>query len=181
MSRDLREGPIATTGNDLDLAISGNAYFSLQTQGGVSYTRHGRFQLDSQGLIVNGQGNPVLSADGAPISVPPGSDSLTIAKDGTVSSGSQTLGRIGLFEFTNEKALKREANGLYTAGNAQPVTATNSQIIQGSLEQSNVQAIVEMTRMIDVQRSYQAAQRLIKSEHDQAMRAINKLLRTRQS
>lgn len=179
MARDLSEGPITTTGNDLDLAISGNAYFSLQTQGEVSYTRHGRFQLDGQGLIVNGQGIPLLSTDGAPISVPPGSGSLTIAEDGTVSSDSQTLGRIGLFEFTNEIALKRDANGLYTAGNALPVTATNSQIIQGSLEQSNVQAIVEMTRMIDVQRSYQAAQRLIKTEHDQAMRAINKLLRTR--
>jgi flagellar basal-body rod protein FlgF len=181
LSRDLSEGPIATTGNYLDLAISGNAYFSVQTPDEASYTRHGRFQLDAQGQIVNGQGNAVLSAGGGPITVPSGSGTLIIAADGTVSSDTQTLGKIGLFEFADQTALKRGANGLYTAGEAQPQAATDSEIVQGALEQSNVQAIVEITRMIDVQRSYQSAQRLIKSEHDQSMRAINKLLRMRQS
>lgn len=181
MSRDLSEGPITTTGNSLDLAISGPAYFSVEAGAGPRYTRHGQFQLDGQGQIVNGQGSPVLSAQGAPIVVPVGSGQLTISGDGTVSGNNGTIGQIGLYEFADDSALKREAYGLYTAGDQQPQAATGSKMMQGMLEQSNVQAIVEMTRMIEIHRSYQSTANLIKSDHDQSMRAIGKLTNLRQS
>ncbi len=181
MSRDLSEGPITATGNALDLAISGPAYFSIETQDGAKYTRHGQFQLDGQGQIVNGQGEAVLTAQGGPIVVPVGSGQLTISADGTVSGDNGTIGQIGLFEFEDDSALKREAYGQYAAGDQQPQAANDSKMMQGMLEQSNVQAIVEMTRMIEIHRSYQSTANLIKSDHDQAMRAIGKLTRLRQS
>ena len=180
-SRDLSSGPVSTTGNDLDLAISGQAYFSIETPDGVRYTRHGRFQLDGQGRIVDGLGAPVLSSAGAPIVVPPGTGSLTISDDGTVSGNAATIGRIGLVEFDKESELKREANGLYSAEGQQPRDATESQVVQGALEQSNVQAIIEMTRMIDIHRSYEATAKLIKDEHDQFMRSVGKLTSLRQN
>ena len=180
MSRDLTEGPVAATGNPLDLAISGPGYFSVETPDGVRYTRHGRLQLDGQGQLVNSQGAPVLSADGAPITVPVGSGALTISADGSITGNNGAIGQIGLSEFENEAGLKRDANGLYDAEDQQPQAAANSSMVQGSLEQSNVQPIVEMTRMIDIHRSYQSASRLVSSNHEQAMRAINKLVRARQ-
>lgn len=181
MARNLTEGPAASTGNPLDLAISGQAYFSIDTPEGVRYTRHGRFQLDGQGQLINSQGSPVLSANGAPINIPQGSSPISVASDGTVSGKDGVIGKIGLTEFADQTALKRDANGLYNAEDQQPQAAADSQLMQGMLEQSNVQPILEMTRMIDIHRSYQSAQRLVSQEHEQAMRAINKLARTRQS
>lgn len=180
MSRNLSEGPITTTGNDLDLAISGPGYFSVETPEGVRYTRHGRMQLDSQGQLVNSQGSAVLSDGGAPITVPVGSGTLTISADGTISGNNGTIARVGLSEFENAGALKRDANGLYDAGDQVAVAATKSDVNQGMLEQSNVQPILEMTRMIDIHRSYQSAAKLVSTNHEQAMRAINKLARARQ-
>lgn len=180
MSRNLTEGPIATTGNDLDLAISGPGYFSVETPDGVRYTRHGRFQLDGQGQLVTSQGAPVLSDGGAPVTVPIGSGALTVSADGTVSGAGGRIAKIGLSEFENPGALKRDAYELYEAGDQAAAAATESKINQGMLEQSNVQPVLEMTRMIDIHRAYDAASRLVPSNHEQAMRAINKLARARQ-
>jgi len=190
MARNLSEGPVVSTGNPLDLAITGSGYFSVDTADGVRYTRLGRFQLDGDSRIVNDQGDPVLSDSGAPITIPPGAGALSIAADGTITAANGTsrddatvttiVGRIGLFEFADENALKRDAGGKYDAGDQQPETANDSKIMQGMLEQSNVQAILEMTRMIDVHRAYQSTQRLLSTQHEQALRAINKLIQSRQ-
>lgn len=180
MARDVTEGPVTATGNPLDLAISGPAYFAVQTPDGARYTRHGRLQLDGQGQLVTSQGAPVLSAGGGPITVPAGSGTLTIAADGTISGRDAVIDKIGLTQFENPAQLKRDANGLYEAGDQQPQAAAGSEMIQGMLERSNVQPIVEMTRMIDVHRSYDTASKLVSTAHDQAMRAINKLIRARQ-
>ncbi len=180
MSRNLTEGPASPTGNPLDLAISGPGYFAVETPEGIRYTRHGRLQLDAQGQLINSQGAPVLSGNGAPITIPNGTGTITIATDGTLSGDAGLIGKIGLSEFADEGKLKRDANGLYSAGGQQPEAATKTKVMQGMLEQSNVQPILEMTRMINVHRSYQSAQRLISSEHEQSMRAINKLMRARQ-
>jgi len=180
MSRNLDEGPITPTGNDLDLAISGPGYFSVETPEGVRYTRHGRMQLDSQGQLVNSQGAAILSDGGAPITVPVGSGTLTIAANGSISGNGGTIARIGLSEFENPGGLQRDANGLYDSGDQIATAAAKSDVSQGMLEQSNVQPILEMTRMIDIHRSYQSAAKLVSSNHEQSMRAINKLIRARQ-
>src|SRR6185312_11727364 len=91
--RDLREGPITQTGNPLDLAISGQGYFAVQTPLGVRYTRNGHFQLDSQGQIVTSQGYPVLTNSGQPLVVPANTHGITVATDGTVSVGQDGSGQ----------------------------------------------------------------------------------------
>lgn len=180
LARDLTDGTPTMTGNPLDLAISGPAYFSLDTENGERYTRHGRFQLNEVGQLVTGRGDIVLSNNGAPITIPPGSGSLTISADGTITGANGPLGRVGLVEFENERNLKRSENNLYEANGENPQVAAESSMTQANLESSNVKPILEMTRMIDVHRSYRATQNFIKSEHDKILKAINIIGRSQQ-
>lgn len=180
LARDLTEGPTVTTGNPLDVAISGPGYFTVDTPNGNRFTRHGRFQLDATGQIITSGGSPILSNNGAPIIVPPGSGQLTIASDGAITGKDGLIGRIGLVEFANEQNLKRGENGLYDPGDEQPQPSGKSELVQGNLENSNVQAILEMTRMIDVHRAYTSVQNFMNTEHQRALRTINTLGRPRQ-
>jgi flagellar basal-body rod protein FlgF len=181
LARDLTDGTATMTGNPLDLAISGPAYFSLDTENGERYTRHGRFQLNEVGQLVTGRGDIVLSNNGAPITIPPGSGSLTISADGTITGANGPLGRVGLVEFENVRNLKRSENNLYEANGENPEAATQSSMMQANLESSNVKPILEMTRMIDVHRAYRSTQNFIKSEHDKILKAINVIGRTQQA
>jgi flagellar basal-body rod protein FlgF len=181
LARDFTEGTATLTGNPLDLSISGPGYFALDTQNGDRYTRHGRFQLNETGQLVTGEGDIVLSNNGAPITIPPGSGSLTISADGSITGANGPLGRIGLVEFENERNLKRSENNLYEAKGERARAAENSSMLQGNLEGSNVQPILEMTRMIQVHRSYRSTQNFIKTEHDKILKAINIIGRTQQS
>ena len=163
LARDLTEGTAALTGNPLDLSISGPGYFAIDTEKGERYTRHGRFQLNETGQLVTGQGDVVLSNNNAPITIPPGSGSLTISGDGSITGANGSLGRIGLVEFENERNLKRSENNLYEAKEERPQPAAKSSMLQGNLEGSNVQPILEMTRMIQVHRSYRSTQNFLKA------------------
>ncbi len=154
---DLSEGPIATTGNPLDVAIRGDAFFRVDTPDGVRFTRGGHFELDADGALVTGDGHPVLGDDGFPILTIPGDTEIKIDSNGTVSSETGEIGRLGLVFFADTGALVKQGGGLY-ATEAVPLLAADAKVIQGSLEGSNVQPIVEMTRMISLLRSYQAAQ-----------------------
>lgn len=175
MMRDLREGPLTKTGNPLDLALMGDGYFMVETENGQRFTRSGRFQLDADGRIINQLGQPVLSAAGQPVVIPPGSDNITIAPDGSVSAGTDIVGTIGIVAFDNPRMMKREANNLYAMDEA-PKPAPRTRLMQGMLEESNVNAVQEMTNMIEVNRTYAANQRVLQDEHDRIRRAIGQIV-----
>ncbi len=175
MMRDLREGPLTKTGNPLDLALTGDGYFVIDTGQGERYTRSGRFQLDADGQITNQLGQRVLSAAGQPIIVPPGTANISIAPDGTVSAGTEVIGTIGIVAFDNPRGLKREANNLYVS-DAAPRPAEGTHVMQGMLEESNVNPIEEMTKMIEIHRAYASNQRLLQDEHDRMRRAIGQIV-----
>ncbi len=177
MVRDMTEGPLAPTNNPLDIAISGDGFFTVDTENGARYTRSGRFQLDQDGQVTNQLGQPLLTQDGQPIVVPPGSGPITIASDGTFSAGTDTFGTIGIVTFDNPRDMKREANNLFNTDEP-PQPAIDSQIMQGMLEESNVSGIAEMTRMIEIHRRYTSNQRLMQQEHDRIRRSITKLTGT---
>ncbi len=177
MVRDMTEGPLATTNNPLDIAISGEGFFSVETEDGTRYTRSGRFQLDRDGQVTNQLGQPLLTAGGQPIVVPPGSGPITIASDGTLSAGTQVLGTIGLVTFDKPKEMQREANNLFKTDEP-PQPVADSQIMQGMLEESNVSGITEMTKMIEIHRRYTSNQRLMQQEHDRIRRSISRLTGT---
>jgi flagellar basal-body rod protein FlgF len=176
--RDLSEGPMVGTQSPLDLAIHGQGYFVVDTPDGERYTRHGVFQLDDSGQIVTTEGHPVLNNGGAPIAVPLDTSSITITRDGTISADAQEIGRIKLVSFENPQALSKIGSGLYEAVDQTPTTDPDSEILQGMVENSNVKGVVEMTRMIDTVRSYQAAAKLADTEHQRILDAIEALVST---
>lgn len=175
MIRDLREGQLTKTGNPLDLALSGDGFFLVETEGGQRFTRSGRFQLNADGQIVNQLGHPVLSATGQPIIIPPDATDIAIAPDGVVSADTTAVGRIGVVNFDNPRAMRREANNIYATEEA-PAPVEGARVLQGMLEESNVNAIQEMTNMIEVHRAYASNQRALQDEHERMRRAIRQIV-----
>ena len=174
--RDISEGPLTDTDNPLDLAIRGEGYFAVETDEGQRYTRHGVFQLDEQGQLTTSQGDPVLGAGGAPITIPPNASNIIITRDGTISADALEIGRIEVFAFENPAALSKAGNNLLDAKDQVPTATRESDVVQGMIEGSNVNGIAEMTRMISTVRSYQAASSLVDMEHKRILEAIDALV-----
>lgn len=172
--RDFSEGPLEKTGNPLDLAISGEGFFIIQTDQGNQYTRNGRFQLDAGGQLVNQQGHPVLAEGGNPIFFAPGDTNISISRDGTVASDTGDIGKLSLVQFENAQELRPGAGGLFST-EAVPEPVEDPHIEQGMLEGSNVLPIIEMTRMIDVHRTYDSVKSMIEREDDRQRQMIRDL------
>lgn len=168
-------GPVKTTGNPLDVAIVGPGFIGIQTPGGVQYTRAGNFGLSADGKLINARGMAVANSGGGDIIIPADAQNVYIAKDGTVSTDNGELGRIMIHEFSSEQILEPVGNSLYKS-DTPGTEATQTTMVQGKLEGSNVQSIVEMTRMIDVLREYQSIQNMMRSEHDRQRSAIQRIL-----
>jgi flagellar basal-body rod protein FlgF len=176
VARDLSAGPMTSTGNPFDLAIQGPGYFALGTDQGTRYGRGGQFRLSVAGELVSVAGDPVLDDGGAPLSVPVDTGPIAVAADGTVSTAQGgVVGRIGLVEFADEQRLRKVGGGLYRAEQP-PAPAERSRVVQGVLEGSNVQPILEMTEMMATVRAYQGVQRLLDTHHELQRRAIERML-----
>lgn len=174
---NLTEGSLKRTDNELDVAINGRGWFTVGSNGGELYTRNGHFRLNQQGQIVTSRGEPVLGENNQPIVIGPEDANVTIASDGTVSAGAEVRGKLKIVGFANEQDLRNVSGGLFRAPQpGQPIAAPT--VVQGSLEESNVQPIVEMTRMMDAVRTYQQAQKMIDVEHERQRKAIDRLMKT---
>lgn len=172
--RDTSEGPIEQTGNPLDIAIHGEGFFAIETPGGERYTRAGSFRLDNGGQLVTQNGQPVLSDGGAPIFFAPEDTSITINQDGSISTENGPLGKLRVVTFDDPQDMKNISNGLYSTDQL-PNAAPETQIVQGALEKSNIQAITEITRMIEVNREYASAQKLMDREDERIRKMVREL------
>lgn len=175
IKRDYTEGRMEHTGNDLDVAINGKGFFVVRGEEGETLTRQGHFGLDSTGTLITSNGLPVLNVDGQPIVIGRGARQIEIGRDGTVATDQAKIGRMKLVEVENEDLLERQGEGLYLYRGEEPpkvIPAAEAEVQQGSLEASNVNPILEMTRMIEVVRSYQTAQRMMDTETDLMRKAI---------
>lgn len=170
------QGTLTQTGNTLDLAIEGQGFFQLETPDGVRLTRAGAFNVDATGDIVTSDGYRVLDAGGAPINVPQGQSDVQVAADGTVSLGERLLGQIGVVEPEAGADLEREAGVLFKTDAALELSE-DGQVLQGHLEGSNVDAISQLTRMIEVQRAYEIGQKLLDMDHEQTRNALQTLIK----
>ncbi len=174
LARDLSDGQLQTTGNPFDVAINGAGYFVIDTPTGERYTRQGHFQLDSNNNLVTSQGFPVLGTNGV-INIPLSEGEIYIADDGTISTDvSQNFAKIKIVEFEDEYAMSRSAHGLYLTDET-PTEITQPDLLQGALEGSNNQPVLELTRMMSVLREYQSVQNFIKQEHERQQKAIDRL------
>lgn len=174
--RDTSEGPMQQTGNPLDVAIQGDGYFVVESPNGPLYTRNGRFRIDETGQLVTEHGHPVMADAGAAIVFDGSETDIGIGRDGTVSTRFGDLGRLRIVRFDNPQELQAVAGGLMTTG-AVPEDMESPNIQQGMLEGSNVEGVVEMTRMIEVQRAYESARKLIDSEDERIKKMIQEYAR----
>ena len=167
-------GPIKMTGNPLDVALVGPGFLGVQTPEGVQYTRAGNFSLNSLGELVTSRGYKVASQGGGSITVPDDAQFVTIDNKGVISTDKGQIGQLMVSEFKDYQKLDPAGNGLYKTDEA-ATPATETTVIQGKLEGSNVQAVLEMTRMIDVLREYQAVQNVMQNEHTRQRTAIQRM------
>ncbi len=188
MWRDTREGNFQSTGRDLDVAIGGEGYFQIETPQGLRYTRNGRFAVNDEGKMVTSQGFLVLSDKGRQIDIPEDASSISIGSDGTLSierlgpdggpfnETGLLIDRIGVFTFEDQQRLTKTGGTLYET-DQEPIEITQPNLRHRMFEQSNVKPVVEMVDMIATSRAYQAAQRMINTQHETERSAIDKLTR----
>ncbi len=170
-------GTMTRTGGRFDLAIDGPGFFMVETPQGNRLTRAGSFTPNGEGDLVSATGFRVLDAGGAPVFIPPDAEDVGIAEDGSVSANGRPVAQIGVFEVENPQLLLRE-DGVMFRSDAEPLPAEDSRVKQGFIEGSNVNAIIEMTRLIEVQRAYELGQKLLDREDEQIRSAIRTLGRT---
>ncbi len=173
--REQQSGTLTHTGNPFDVAISGDGYFSVRTAGGPRLTRDGRFGLAPDGTIADSAGNAVLDNNGQPIQLSPTDTRITIAGDGTVSSENGQLGKLGIVSLTDPMRYTGEGGTRFRADAATTLN-TAPHLVQGAIEDSNVQPVLETTRMMDSFRQYQFVTQLIQAEADRQQAVIDKLL-----
>jgi len=179
---DFSSGAMERTGNATDVAINGKGFFAVQTPNGERYTRNGSFQIDNTGQLVNSEGHPVLGENG-PIQFQPNDVSIKISGDGTVSvavagnPGQESLrGKLRMVGFDNPAMLQKDGVGTFALKNgATPIPDTQSKFLQGSIEKSNVRSVVEMTRMIEITRTYTHVANLMQQQSDMRRSAVEKL------
>lgn len=170
------QGVLTQTGGAFDFAIEGDGFFQIETPDGPRLTRSGRFSSNALGDLVNTDGHPVLDSGGAPVFIPPDASSIQVSGDGTLSVEGQPLGQIGVFKPENRNDLIREGGVLFRVDGPIETPDTVS-VLQGFVEGSNVNAIGQITRMVEIQRAYELGQSFLDTEDNRIREAVKALLR----
>jgi flagellar basal body rod protein FlgG len=176
------QGPLQQTGNPLDVSVSGSAFLTVQTPRGERYTRNGALQINSQGQLVTSEGLQVIGQSG-PIVFQPNDRDISIGLDGTVSvrEGTNTTdsqrGKLRLVRFDQPQRLQKDGTSTYMApaGMAAQDAGPDVRVNQGVIEKSNVNSVMEMTRMVEVTRTYTQIASMLQNQSDMRRSAIEKL------
>jgi flagellar basal-body rod protein FlgG len=187
------QGQLVPSGNAFDNALSGPGFFEVLTPNGVRYTRKGSFSINNEGKLVTDQGYKVLSKDSAPtvgadgkftLSAPPearaivvGNNKFSISLEGDIYSGNNKVGNLSLAEFNDIHALKKEGNSLFINPDQKNIKIgeVKTSVHQGFVEQSNVNAVTEMSSLINANRNFETIQRVIKTYDTMSGKAVNEI------
>lgn len=173
---DLSPGALTQTNGKFDLALEGEGFFLVQTPQGPRLTRAGAFTPNSDGEIVDMNGNLLLDDGQAPIMLPDGAQSIGIGEDGTITADDQPIGQIGVYARPDPSELLHQDGTLFsTTAELEPLE--EPRLLQGFLEESNVQPVQEITRMIEVQRAYELGQTFLEREDERIRSVITSLTR----
>lgn len=170
---DLSQSTISQTGGSFDFAIQGEGFFLIETPDGNRLTRAGSFTPSAEGELVTPDGYRLLDAGGAPVFVPPDAKGVSLASDGTLSTGGQPIAQIGLWQPSDPLSLRHQTGTLFAAQDVEP--AEGATILQGMLEDSNVEPVAEISRMIEVQRAYELGQKFLDAEDERVRGVISTL------
>jgi len=164
---DFSNGPILSTSNPLDLALSGDGFFALENN---RYTRNGNFKISNDGYLAT-QGNIKILGDGGPISIE--GNRIEISSSGEVFADDISVGNIKVVDFEDRSKLKKMDEGLfYSEESGQELDAN---ISQGYLESSNVEVIREMVQMVTSMREFESYQKMIHAFDEAASKTINEM------
>ncbi|MGR3793176.1 flagellar hook-basal body complex protein [Vannielia sp. SX4] len=173
---DLSQGVLSQTGGTFDFAIEGEGFFQIETPEGLRLTRAGSYSPGPAGELMNGDGHFLLDAGGAPVFAPPGVRSISLSPDGTLSADGTPLTQIGVVVPEDYTAMTRQGGTLFNPGGA-VLPAENARVLQGFVEESNVDPILEIARMIEVQRTYELGQKFLEKESERKDSVIQTLTR----
>jgi len=180
--RNTRAGAIQHTGNPLDVAINGDGYLAVRTAAGERYTRNGSLQINAQGQLVTTDGSLVMG-DNGPILFQTTDHNVAITPDGRITvveagatNTESVRGQIRIVRFAAPQQLQKEGNNNYVApAGVAPIPDTASTLIQGSIEKSNVNSVVEVSRLIEISRAYSQIAQVLQNESDLHKNAISQL------
>lgn len=180
---DFSQGSMVYTGNALDVAIAGEGFFRMQTPYGEFLSRNGNFCQNADGTLVSKQGY-VLEGEAGPIQIPQGTRNIHIDSSGGVYADDALIGRIALISYDKLEALEKIGDNLYRVAAGFEVEETDpraagSLINQGYSESANVNTVTEMVNMIEVQRHFEAIQKVMQSSDAFDREAISKVARPR--
>lgn len=168
------QGTLTQTGGTFDFAIEGEGFFLVETPAGERLTRSGAFSPNAEGDLVTFDGYRVLDAGGAPVFIPPGAADVAVSADGTISSEGNPVGQIGIVQPLNAREMTREDGVMFRADEGYE-PAENARVLQRFVENSNVDSVLQITRMIEVQRAYELGASFLDAE-DKRVRAALKAL-----
>lgn len=168
---DLSQGQLERTDRPLDLALSGPGFFQVDTPNGPRYTRNGALTLTGEGLLVTQEGWPVAGE----VTIPAEAKEITVTPEGEVLADGERAGAIELVEFEDPKLLEKEGYNLFRSRdpNLAPQPAADTRLEQGYLETSNVNVTESMIHLIDLNRCYEAYQKIIQSFEETDTRIVN--------
>ena len=170
---DLSQGSLTQTGGTYDFAIQGDGFFLIDTPQGQQLTRSGSFTPGPDGTLLTTDGYPVLDGGGSAIFVPPDARNIAVAQDGTLSADGKPLAQIGLWQPSDPLSLKHQSGTRFSSAGVEPVAG--SRLLQGYLEDSNVNPLTEIASMIAVQRAYELGQSFMDREDERARNVIQTL------
>ena len=166
-------GAVVETGNPVNAAINdANSFFVIKAPGGERYTRNGEFDINAQGQLVTSDGFPVVGQDG-PITFTTEDTNITISGDGMITSDRGEVGRFRVVTFNNLQTLKKEGYSMFVGED--PIPVETPSILGSHVERSNVKGVVEISRMIQVTRSYTSLAKALKEVADLRSNAIDTL------
>lgn len=167
-------GPIVQTGNPLDVAVKGDAYLSVATPGGIVLTRDGRMRVSAAGELETMQGHQLLDAGGAPIRINPAIGEVAIIANGTIFQNGNVVGTLALLRVPPDATLSRAAGGLVADRPAELVGDFSSTgLVQGYIENANVNSLLEVTRLVGVSRAFEA----LNASLDQSDRKLSEAIK----
>ena len=166
-------GVVTTTGGTFDLAIEGDGYFVFNDEEGQVLSRAGALQVSQGGFLVTPSGQEVLDVGQAPIVIPAAAESILFASDGTISADGEPIAQVAVVNAPRETLTRLGNTGFRPLEGFDPVA--EPKVRQGAIEQSNVDPILEISRMIEVTRAYETAQSLIEDEDERMQEAVRTL------
>ncbi len=172
LTTDHSDGDVRLTGNKLDLALRGDGFFKIQTPAGFRYTRNGNFTINSEGLLVTQKGAPVLGG-GGPIAIQ-GND-VFINDAGGIFVDGEEAENLEIVDFRDREELQKEGENLFAfKGNPlDEIVPEVVKVVQGGLETANLSTVYEMTKMIETQRMYETAQKMMRTLDELDTKAIS--------